>query len=129
MIEMIVTSTEGATMSVQPPAPQRCETTPIILANRRMRALWPWSVPGCPFPFQAPAGGDAPVVTLIRALEANPGFGRPVLVIAPDMLQSALGALNRSDCQLPPPFSSNRNLRVGLEISMRRASSTAPCAV
>lgn len=88
-------------MSVHPPAPQRCETTPIILANRRMRALWPWSVPGCPFPFQAPAGADAPVVTLVRALEANPGFGRPVLVIAPDMLQAALAALSRSDCLMP----------------------------
>lgn len=88
-------------MTLQPAASQTHATTPVVLANRSMKALWPWSVPGCPYPFQSAGGSDAPVVALLRGLDANPGFARPILVIAPDMLQSALGALGRGDCPMP----------------------------
>lgn len=83
------------------PVPQDHDTIPVILASRRMKALWPWSVPGCPYPLQSAGTSEAPVTTLIRALDASPGFLPPILVIAPDMLQSALGALSGSDCPMP----------------------------
>ncbi len=72
---------------------------PVVLANRDLQSLWPWSVPGRPFAFQSPADGRAPVAELIDAIARCDGYERPWLVVSPHMLPAAneiLGSRGKS---------------------------------
>jgi mannose-6-phosphate isomerase-like protein (cupin superfamily)/mannose-1-phosphate guanylyltransferase len=90
---MLDTGSETATRTI----------VPVIMANRELRALWPWSVPGRPFPYNSLPGERCQLHALLDAVASIEAFDRPYLVISPNMLGAALDML-RNRGSRPPKF-------------------------
>jgi mannose-1-phosphate guanylyltransferase len=69
-------------MHVQSVQSSKGSIRPVILAASRQRRLWPLSTPETPFCLRSISSRPAPLIRTLQALEANPVFGSPIVILA-----------------------------------------------